>query len=163
MSVVLPPVTGMNRCHSQPASREPGLMLVISPSLSFTTGCPERRSPCGANRYHRLLHLAFSPTQIPNSESSLTPAFPHIPHPTHQQIFWAFGLNAVTVTTASVIFLLNGFSGCLQFLSFLQLIHSPFLTQKKEWSECCSEPFSDVASPSDHMARVMGLPWQSSG
>ena len=39
----------MDRSHSKPASREPGLVLVITPSLSFTTGCPERRSPRGAN------------------------------------------------------------------------------------------------------------------
>ena len=48
-----------------------------------------------------LASPTFSPTHIPNSESSLTPAFPPIPHPAHQQIFSAFGLNAITATTLS--------------------------------------------------------------
>ena len=102
MSVVLPPVTGVNWSHSKSSCCEPPrCWQSLAPYPSLSTVLRDVHLVELMNRYHCLLHLTFSPTQIPSSESSLTPAFPPIPHPTHQQIFSAFGLNAITVTTLS--------------------------------------------------------------
>ena len=122
-------------------------MLAITPSLSSTISCSETRSPCTANEQitllaspHVLSHPApqfrvfldscFSSQATSNPSANLLGSWCKCDYSQHPE---------------SVIFLLNWFNNCLWYLSFLHLIHTLFLTQKKRvvhmpLSVCVSPP-----------------------
>lgn len=154
LSVVLPPGTGMNRSHSKAASREPRLMLVI------TAPCPERRSPRGANE------------QIPSLASPVVLCPPDL----QLRVFLDSCLSSHPTSNPSADLLGLWFKCSYghHHVGHLRLEMVQRLPAVSQLPSVDTQPVSHPKkkggpyaaqnpSPSDWMAWVTGLPWQSSG